>query len=445
MNNKSSLYNSLLEYKNLERSSFHTPGHKGSFFSSYDLLSLDFTELPLTDSLYESSGIIKTAENAVSKLYGSKLTCFSSGGNTLCIQSMIRLVANSGEKILCDRLVHRSVVSAMALLNIQPIWIKRKISVESGLAEEIDISDLKEKLKENPDAKGLYLTSPSYHGILQDISLISKICKDYDIPVIVDNAHGSHLKFLGLHPLDLGASLTADSAHKTLPVLTAGAWLHINDEKFISKAKSAMSLFGSTSPSYPIMASLDISREWLEKHGKIEFEKLKIKIDRIKQLASEKEIYIFSENILCDPVRITLGVHSIGYTGFEFREELYKFKIEPELCDENYVVLIATPFNNERDWTRLELAIKNIQPRKSKKINVISSNMSFPKSVISISEAIMSKSVSISIEKCKNRIATDIVCPCPPGIPIIMPGEVIGNIEQKILIDYGISEIDVLE
>ena len=443
--NKSSLYNSLLEYKNLDRSSFHTPGHKGSFFSSYDLLSLDFTELPLTDSLYESSGIIKTAENAVSRLYGSKLTCFSSGGNTLCIQAMIRLVANSGEKILCDRLVHRSVVSAMALLNIQPIWIKRKISSESGLAESIDILDLKEKLKQNPDAKGLYLTSPSYHGILQDISLISKICKEYDIPVLVDNAHGSHLKFLGLHPLDLGASLTADSAHKTLPVLTAGAWLHINDEKFISRAKSAMSLFGSTSPSYPIMASLDMSRQWLEKHGKSEFEKLKIKVDKIKKLASEKGIYIFSDNVLCDPVRITLGVHNIGYTGFEYREELYKFKIEPELCDENYVVLIATPFNSERDWTRLESAISSIKPKNSKKLNILNSEMTLPKSVISISEAIMSRGTRISIDKCKNRIAADIVCPCPPGVPIVMPGEIIGDTEQKSLINYGISEIDVIE
>lgn len=443
--NKSSLYNSLLEYKNLGRSSFHTPGHKGSFFSSYDLLSLDFTELPLTDSLYESSGIIKTAENAVSKLYETKLTCFSSGGNTLCIQAMIRLVANSGEKILCDRLVHRSVISAMALLNIQPIWIKRKISSESGLAESIDILDLKEKLKQNPDAKGLYLTSPSYHGILQDISLISRICKEYDIPVLVDNAHGSHLKFLGLHPLDLGASLTADSAHKTLPVLTAGAWLHINNEKFIPRAKSAMSLFGSTSPSYPIMASLDISREWLENYGKTEFEKLKIRVDNIKKLASEKGIYIFSDNVLCDPVRITLGVHSIGYTGFEFREELYKFKIEPELCDENYVVLIATPFNTEKDWIRLESAINNIKPKVSKKLNILYSEMILPKSVVSLSEAIMSRSTRISIDKCKNRIAADIVCPCPPGVPIVMPGEIIGSIEQKSLIDYGISEIDVIE
>lgn len=443
--NKSSLYNSLLEYKNLDRSSFHTPGHKGNFFSSYDLLSLDFTELPLTDSLYESSGIIKKAEDAVSKLYKSKLTCFSSGGNTLCIQAMVRLVANSGEKILCDRLVHRSVISAMALLNIQPIWIKRKISSESGLAESIDILDLKEKLKENPDAKGLYLTSPSYHGILQDISSISKLCKEHNIPVLVDNAHGSHLKFLGLHPLDLGASLTADSAHKTLPVLTAGAWLHINDEKFISRAKSAMSLFGSTSPSYPIMASLDITREWLKNYGKTEFEKLKIKVDKIKKLSSEKGIYIFPNNILCDPVRITLGVHSIGYTGFEFREELYKFKIEPELCDENYVVFITTPFNTERDWIRLESAINSIQPKNPRRLNILHSEMIFPKSVVSLSKAIASKSIRIKVSECLGKIAAEIVCPCPPGIPIVMPGEVIGHKEQKSLINYGISEMDVLE
>ena len=138
------LYKALLDYKSLGRSSFHTPGHKNNFYSKIDLLSLDYTELPMTDSLYEASGAIKASEEKVSKLYGSKASFFSSGGNTLCMQAMIRLCAGRGEKILCDRLVHRSAVSAMALLGIEPVWVKRNF--KNGIAWDIDIKNLESKL-----------------------------------------------------------------------------------------------------------------------------------------------------------------------------------------------------------------------------------------------------------------------------------------------------------
>ena len=354
-----SLYSALLKYKNLDFSSFHTPGHKNNFFNGYDLLSLDYTELPMTDSLYEANGVIREAEKEVSRLYGSKDSFFSSGGNTLCIQAMIRMCAGKEDKILCDRLVHRSAVSAMALLGVKPIFIKRNF--KNGTAWDIDIEDLKEKIKKNPDVKAFYLTSPNYYGVMQDISLISSICKRRGIPVLVDNAHGSHLKFLSSHPLDMGASLTADSAHKTLPVLTAGAFLHINEEKFKASAKSAMALFGSTSPSYPIMASMDIAAKWLFKNGEKEYKILAEKVKDLKKLAPCENFFLDG----IDPIRITINCQEIGYTGYEMRKEFYKFKIEPEMCDKNFLVLIATPFNSEKDWNRLRLAVKSIKPRKN--------------------------------------------------------------------------------
>lgn len=444
---KKTFYNSLKKYKRLGRSSFHTPGHKGEMFKSCDLLSLDFTELPLTDSLYEASGIIKQAEESLQKLYGSKRSLFSSGGNTLCIQAMLRLCAPCGGEILCDRLVHRCAISAMALLDIYPTWLKREFNEVSGLAEKISLSEIQKELAVNSEFKALYVTSPNYYGILQDIKSLSDECSKFNVPVLVDNAHGSHLGFIqkNLHPLNQGASLVADSAHKTLPVLTGGAWLHINDERFVGEAKNAMALFGSTSPSYVTMASMDICRSWLTKSGEKEFARLKTRVDNIKKLAFSKGIFV-PENNLCDPVRITLGVWKIGQTGYEFREHLYKFKIEPEFCDENYVVLISSPFNTKKDWRRLKSALMAVDLKTEKERDFKNfANYNLPTVKTTLREALMSPSVCIDIKEAKNRVAAEIACPCPPGIPVVMPGEQIGDFEYEALKNYGISRILVLK
>lgn len=446
---KKIFYESLKKYKQMKRSSFHTPGHKGEFFKHKNLLELDFTELPLTDSLYEASGIIAKVEENIKKLYNSKRSLISCGGNTLCIQAMFKLAARSGDNVLCDRIVHRSAVSAMALLDINPVWVGRDFGEKSLLGEKINFENLKKYLNSNKSFKAFYTTSPSYHGILQDIKKISNLCSEYKVPVLVDNAHGSHLMFTSknLHPISCGASLCADSAHKTLPVLTGGAWLHINDDKFIKSAKSAMALFGSTSPGYPVMASMDICLSWLFNYAEKEFKNLEFRVSNIKNIARNIGIYIPDDDI-SDPVRIVLGTWKIGYSGYEFREYLYKYKIEPEMCDKNNVVLIATPFNTKNDWDRLEKALSCVKPKIG--IGIFLQNKNFignelPEVKASVREAIMGESVYVDISASKNRIAADIVCPCPPGVPVVMPGEKIGETEYEALKRYGISEVLVLK
>ena len=445
---KKPLYNSLKKYKKLKRASFHTPGHKCNFFKSKDLFNLDFTELPLTDSLYEANGIIKKSEENLSKLYNTELSLFSLGGNTLCIQSMLRLSSPKGGKILCDRLVHRSAISAMALLGINPTWILREYNQESKTFDKLNLAMLEKELSSNEKFNAMYLTSPDYYGVLQDVKSISSKCKKFDVPVLVDNAHGSHLMFTSenLHPLSQGALITADSAHKTLPVLTGGAWLHINSKKIsCQEAKSAMALFGSTSPLYSTMASMDIAQDWLHYNGKKEFLNLEKRVSNIKSIAKSKGIFVF-EGRLVDPTRITLGVWSIGKTGYEFRDYLYKYKIEPEFCDQNYVVLIPTSFNTKQEWERLKRAISNIDFCLSSN-NFIEENKfeKLPEVCASLREAMMSEKVVVKLSDAKNRVAGDIVCPCPPGIPIVMPGEKIGDYEIWALKKYGINEIYVLK
>ena len=440
------LFDSLQKYKNLKRSSFHTPGHKGKSIKNADFFSLDFTELPFTDNLYEPMGIIKQAEKNLSELYGSESSLFSCGGNTLCMQAMIRLCAPSGGKILCDRIAHRSAVSAFALLDVDAVWIEREIDLNTGIMKRISAEYIEKKLKEESEIKAVYITSPDYYGILQDIKSISEVCNRCGIPLIVDNAHGSHLKFLkmGLHPLEQGASMSADSAHKTLPVLTGGAWLHINDKKFCEDAKDAMALFGSTSPSYSIMASMDLCAHWLRSYGEAEYQNLAGFVSDIRNLAKSSGIYVPDENI-SDPCRITLGVWKIGFTGEEFRKFLYKFKIEPEFCDENYVVLIPSPFNTKIDRIRLKMAIKKSKQLAKHERKIKSFIPRLPRKSIDIRKSIMSAKICIDVREALDKVAAEIACPCPPGVPIVMPGEIIGKDEIDFLINYGVLKINVVK
>lgn len=168
------------------------------------------------------------------------------------------------------RTVHRSAVHAMALLGITPIWVWPRQDAGPGLAGRIQADDVAKALQKHPDAKAVYLTTPDYYGVMSDLNAICAAAQQYNVPVIVDNAHGAHLFFLDrkLHPLSQGAAMCADSAHKTLPVLTGGAYFQIGSGRYLPQVRAAMALFGSTSPSFPILLSLDLCRAWLEEEGK---------------------------------------------------------------------------------------------------------------------------------------------------------------------------------
>lgn len=332
------LYSALLKHQALRRAPFHTPGHKcapGAL--PQDLLALDFTELPDTDSLFEADGPILQAEQAVARLFQAKRTLFSAGGCSLCIQAMLRLACPQGGRVLCARNVHRSAVNTMALLGLEPVW-----SVPDAI-----LSALKNNTK---SINACYVTSPDYYGRLQDIPALAGLCRQKHIPLLVDNAHGTQLAFTqpDLHPLHLGASMTADSTHKTLNVLTGGAWLQIGEERYVQDAKEAMSLFASTSPSYPIMASLDLARAYQEEHPAAFAE-----VQRQVRVLSQTAQRIGITNVSDDPTRLALRTSDIGLTGAAAAEIFRENGVEPEMADGGFVVFICTPWNTEADYQRL--------------------------------------------------------------------------------------------
>ena len=445
------LYEALIKYNKLNSSRFHTPGHKATNASPFydvfgDALAFDVTELPQTDSLYDAKSVIFQAEAAAASHFGVKHTLFSAGGATLCIQAMMRLTQKRGNKLICARNVHRSAINAMSMLGIDPIWVYPKQFENSSLPGYISVQDIEEILASQSDFSAVFITSPDYYGVISDIKGISDACKKYDVPLLVDNAHGSHLFYCdggALHPARLGASITCDSAHKTLPVLTGGAFLQINSEQFsYQEAKNAMALFGSTSPSYLIMLSLDIARAWLEQNGNTAYNELCNKVADLKQLCFEKG-FKFPSQAVFDPARLTLDFGSVGYTGEQAEAMLGEFGITSEMHDNRYVVIMLSPFNKKVDFERLKNFINNLKIKQPiKNVNYVFSKQ---KSVMPIKEAVFAQSEIVSIEKAVSRIAAECRIPCPPGVPIIMPGEIIDDETAYNLKNYGVFNIKVVK
>lgn len=439
------LYTALKSHADLHRASFHTPGHKNSeAIRLCNFFDLDFTELPDTDSLYEASDVIKKAEDLMSGLYGTQQTLFSAGGCSLCIQTMLKLALPYGGKLIASRMIHKSAVNTMALLNADVRWVMPKVDGDTGLFLQVEPENIESILAQEPDIACVYITSPDYFGHLADIAGISKVCKRHNVPLLVDNAHGSHLKFLqeDIHPTTLGADMVADSAHKTLPVLTGGALLHIADSKIAPYAKAAMSIFGSTSPSYPIMASLDVCQSWLRRNGKAAFFALQKEISKIKEIAAQKGILDDYGNV--DPVRLTLNVAKIGLSGDCAAEYFRQNGIEPELSTRERVVFIATPMNPPEDFERLAMAIKNLQPA-GDALPVRCPTFELPVIKKSLHSALFSPSERIDSCNSVGCVSASTVCPCPPGIPILVPGEMITENSVKNLLHYGIFLIDVIK
>ncbi len=446
MSHQTPLYSALVRRLALDRSAFHTPGHSGKGLSAMqDLLRLDVTELPDTDSLYEAQHVILQSERGAAEMFGAARTLFSAGGCTLCIQAMLYLacVQSGKKKIIADRVLHRSAVNAMALLDLQPVWLLPRADAGPGFPGRVSPEQAEALLQQHPDTAAVYVTSPDYFGVLADIQGIARVCRRHGVLLLVDNAHGAHL-FLtpeNLHPLSLGADMTACSAHKTLPVLTGGAFFNLAKSVPAAHAKDAMALFGSTSPSYPVMASLDLCVQWAQTHGKAAYAALQERVERIRQLAAAKGVGLPRGKT--DPVRITLHTAALGVTGHQAADIFRAHLAEPEYADDSNLVLIATPFHTERDFLRVEQALRALPQGaplpQSHKLP------SLPKAVLSVRQAVFSPWEEVPVSNSAGRVAAAAACPCPPGVPAVMPGEQITEEIVRFLKNYGFLTVKVVK
>lgn len=435
-------------YSNLNSLRLHMPGHKGA--GPFGFEKYDITEIFGADSLYEAKGIIAKSEENASMLFGTERTFFSTEGSSQCIRAMLELIryysAEKGEKplILAGRNAHKVFTVGAALLDIDVEWIYgENISYLSCDISEKALNKSLSSLKRKPTA--IYLTSPDYLGNVADIRRISEICKSQGILLAVDNAHGAYLKFLtpdSLHPIDLGADICSDSAHKTLPCLTGGAYLHISKhapECFKTHGKKALEMFGSTSPSYLILQSLDFVNKYISDGYKNSLADFKESVDSLKSKLISKGFKLIGN----EPLKITVDAKSYGYPGTTFAEILSKQDIICEFCDPDYITFMLTPENGKNGIFKLENELLKIPRLKAIKI----SPPCFKEPIINtkIRDALFSPSVSIAAENSKGRIMSSADTGCPPAVPIAICGEIITQQTIEAFKYYGIEKINVIK
>ncbi len=432
------------EYAKSNSLKLHMPGHKGKELLGFE--GLDITEIDGADSLYEASGIIAESEANASAIFGCD-TYYSTEGSSQCIRAMVYLLMlrakNKGEKpyILAGRNAHKTFHSALALLDIDFDWIYPE-NAENYLSCNIDaerITEILKKCDKKPTA--IYLTSPDYLGNVLDISEIADVCHKNGILLAVDNAHGAYLKFLtpSKHPIDLGADICCDSAHKTLPVLTGGAYLHLANglkNELGANVKNALSLFGSTSPSYLILQSLDMANVYLEAYGN-RLSTFISRVDLLKNQLAQSGYELYGN----EPLKITVQTKRYGYYGYEFAKILNEKGIVCEFADLDFVVLMLTP--EIEDLDKIAEIILSIPKKQAK--NELNPTFSLPKRKMSIREAILSPFETLPTEKCLGRVVAMTSVGCPPAVPIVVAGEIIDENALACFEYYGIKQCNVLK
>lgn len=425
---------------------FHMPGHKGN--GPLGIECFDITEIDGADSLYEAKGIIAKSESNASKLFGSD-TFYSTEGSSHCIRAAIMLICilakSNGTRpvIFSPRNAHKSFFGACALLGADITWLYPD-NCASYLSCGLTPAQL-DKALNNASVKptAVYITSPDYLGTMSDIKGISEVCKKHSCLLAVDNAHGAYLKFLNpsMHPIDLGADICCDSAHKTLPVITGGAYLHVSNSapKILKEnTKSALSVFGSTSPSYIILQSLDSANTKLSEYGNALPDFIR-SVDNLKSKLKAHGYVLYGN----EPMKITLAAKEYGYTGHEMNGLLKDSGIVCEFCDPDYLVIMPSPDNTEKGLSKLWNVLSNI-PKKSR-IEISPPMPKKTRAAMSPREAVLSPCETVAVKDAVGRISGNVSVSCPPAVPIAVSGEIIDSQTVKLFEYYGIETCIVVK
>lgn len=416
----------------------HMPGHKGT--GPLGCEALDITEISGADSLYEAQGIIAASERNAAALFGARQTYYCAEGSSQCIKAMLQLAlqATGRRRILAARNVHKSFVHAAALLDFEVSWLwPEPYQLLRCPVEATRLEQILAQQTELPAA--VYVTSPDYLGHMQPVGQLAEVCHRYGVLLLVDNAHGAYLHFLprAVHPMDLGADACCDSAHKTLPVLTGGAYLHLGRELASETCvRQTLSLFGSTSPSYLILQSLDLCNAYLAGAFRQELARTVERVARLKaQLAQRQWLVEPSE-----PLKLVLG--ALGGNGDIVAQRLRQGGVECEYADPDHLVLMFTPCNPDADDARV-LAALGEGPGQMKA--EMPCTMAPPERAMDIRTAMFSPVEEIPVAQAAGRICAAPTVACPPAVPVVVSGEVIGPDAAAVFAHYGVQTVLVVK
>lgn len=444
------IFDKLVSHYKKSTASFHVPGHKmGKGFNPMarkyykDLLKLDMTEISGLDDLHHARGIIFEAENRAANLYGADKTFFLVNGSTSGNIAMILAVCKPGDKIIVQRDVHKSVINGLILARARPIYIDSERIIQLGIAGGIKENSLIAALKTNKDVKAVLITNPSYYGISINVKKISEIVHKYKIPLLVDEAHGAHFGFHSRFPssaIQNGADISVQSTHKTLSAMTMGSMLHIKSKYIdIDKLGMFLSMIQTSSPSYPILASLDLSRSLIESEGEKLWDRALVGLDNFNQkainLRNIKVIHnLKNDKILLDPLKIIIHSKNRCYSGVSIQRNLENRRIYTELADLYNTLAIISSASDRGDFKNLLSALIKID-NEINGYKIIQDNNEdiifdyYPDSIglkeVSLDKMLYSRTTMVPMHEAIGKIAAEMIAPYPPGIPIIQIGEVI--------------------
>ncbi len=451
-------------YVALDISRLHMPGHKGR--GPLGCEARDITEVQGADSLYEAGGIIAESEANAARLFGTGGSCYSTEGSSQCIRAMLFLALQAagpleqGQRplLLAARNAHRALLDAAALLDFDIEWLWPVQGTDSLCCCPIDAGFVRRRLA-GPGRRpfALYLTSPDYLGGMQDIPGVAAACRVWGVPLLVDNAHGAYLKFLpggSRHPIDQGADLCCDSAHKTLPVLTGGAYLHLARDpgrpagmRFApGEVRRAMALFGSTSPSYLILQSLDLCNralagEWTDRLARC--------VEAVEGLKAGLEAMASGLVRPSEPLKVVLDSAAVDSSGPALATALRARGAECEYADSRYVVLMFTPGNLPRDYARVRAAAADAQRKGGGGAArpfgpLVTTLVRETYQVCTIRQAVFARQELIPVEEAAGRVCAMPTVSCPPGVPVVVSGEQIGPTAVRMLEAGGVRQVAVV-
>lgn len=443
------LFSGLLAHAKKNPVQFHIPGHKKGTgidpefkqFIGENALSIDLINIGPLDDLHQPKGIIKEAQDLAAEAFGADRTFFSVQGTSGAIMTMVMAVCGPGDKIIVPRNVHKSVMSAIVFSGATPIFIHPEIDINLGISHGITTESVERALEQHPDAKGLLVINPTYFGISADLKKIVEIAHSYDVPVLVDEAHGVHIHFhedLPMSAMQAGADLAATSVHKLGGSMTQSSILNLQGNRVSHKrVQSILSMLTTTSTSYLLLASLDVARKRLVTEGHQLIGNAIQLAQSIRARINEIEhVHCVGEEILAsnfafdyDPTKLIVSVKDLGISGFDVELWLREhYNIEVEMSDLYNILCIITPGDTEKEADILVNALKQLSEERHGKAAKVEAKVMLPDiPVLALTprDAFYADTELVPFDESEGRIIAEFIMVYPPGIPIFIPGEII--------------------
>lgn len=422
---------------------FHMPGHRNEEalpelrFLRERLYAYDVTEVPGTDNLHHAEGILKESEVLLTKALGAGESHYCVNGSTAVNYAMIHGLFQPGDVVLVQRNCHQSVYNALAMARLTPQYLLPEVDPTFLLPTGVSLKTVIQAYAEHPEAKGVILTSPSYYGTVTDLQAISAFVREQGLLLLVDEAHGAHFPFSPLLPksaMAQGAHASAVSFHKTLPSLTQGAVLNLSADLSPlqrERVRHWLRIFQTTSPSYTLLASMEMARHLMETQGEARIEALILRLDALKAALREVPGLQVMDGEALDPTRLILRT---PFPGAEVDAWLRRVHhIQAEMSEGQNLVFLLSPFDAPESWDALEAALKNLPSAAAAFSPAAKTSplaLTLPVRVLPEEEVLFLPAEEVPFSQAEGRICAERIIPYPPGVPLILPGE---RISKEIL------------